>query len=307
MAQSYPRKTLAVFGIGGTTDDFEEFGSTAVSSTNYTKDIETIQGLAAWNTGWRAALVTNKAPVLQDMNAVMLVHSYMEGSIFEMGIPEYDAGTEYSFGSVVKLPYTGGNNFQIFVSLADANTGNALPTAPASNSKWQFVYGFVSGVFTMGTSIAFGATSTEGIVGTATNDDAATGNVGEEVRSSVPGSVAGAATGVYDDGTSISLTAGDWDVSACMVADNDGATWTGVSLGISVTSGNSATGLVNADNLISAAFASSSTTPVFVPMTIPSYRMSLSTTTVVYLKRKFTYSAGTPQADGVRLSARRAR
>jgi len=139
MAQSLLRKTLKVFGLGGTTDDFEEFGSTAIAATVYTKDIPTIQSLAAWNTGWRAALVASKAPVLQDMNGVMYVHSYLEGYLFQEGIPEYDAGTTYNVGSVVKVPYTGSYvGVEIYVSLIDANLGNALPTVPASDGNWQY-------------------------------------------------------------------------------------------------------------------------------------------------------------------------
>lgn len=139
MAQSLLRKTLAVFGLGGTTDDFEEFGSTAAAATNYTKDIETIQQLAAWSTGWRAALIANKAPILQDMNAWMYVHSYLLAYLFQEGIAEWDAGTTYNKGSVVKSPYTGSSlNTQLYGSLVDSNTNNALPVLQ-SDANWQYL------------------------------------------------------------------------------------------------------------------------------------------------------------------------
>lgn len=307
MAQSYPRKTLSVFGADGTTDDFEQFGSTAVAATNYTKDIATIQTLAAWTNGWRPALVTAKAPILQDMNAVQYVHSYMQGSVFEEGIPEWDAGTTYSFGSVVKLPYTGGNNFQIFVSLADSNLNNALPTAPASNGSWQYVFGFVSGIFTMGTSIGFGATSTEGIIGTVTNDSAAAGNVGEAVRG-LGQTLNAAATTVYLNITSIALTAGDWDLSGIGSVNVNSAglvTGSNAALGISANIG-TPMDLVDGDNLAEFMPPTTAAARQLASVSIPNFRVSISGSATYYLKGAIAYSSGTPIWYG-RLSARRAR
>jgi hypothetical protein len=305
MAQSYPRKTLSVFGAGGTTDDFEEFGSTAVAATNYTKDIATIQALAAWTNGWRPALVTAKAPILQDMNAVQYVHSYMQGSVFEEGIPEWDAGTTYSYGSVVKLPYTGGNNFQIFISLADGNTNNALPTAPASNGSWQFVYGFISGVFTMGTSMYFGV-STQGITGTKTNDSAATGVVGEYVAANASGTPLTAGTWV--NLANISLTAGDWDVQGLFTLNLNAASVTLPSvLGIALSqfSGNTVTDQVLGVN--EQLFYLSQTSNAYYPMCIPRWRVSTATTTTVYIKGSFTNFTGASPNFGGSMSARRMR
>jgi hypothetical protein len=51
-------------------------------------------------------------------------------------------------------------------------------------------------------------------IGTTTNDDAAAGHIGEYVSSMVPGGTGPALTsGAASNITSISLTAGDWDVS----------------------------------------------------------------------------------------------
>lgn len=140
------------------------------------------------------------------------------------------------------------------------------------------------------------------IRGTTTNDNAATGFVGEYVESVV--AVTNFPTaGQYGDLTSISLTAGDWDVSAFISATANGSTFTDWYIGISTTSGNSATGLVVGSNFSNSFGA---TAAYDSPQTIPGYRMSLSGTTTVYLKYRGGYSVATPKAAG-RLSARRMR
>ena len=146
---------------------------------------------------------------------------------------------------------------------------------------------------------------TTGIVGTTTNNSAQAGSVGQYVES-VVASVAYPATGDWGDATSISLTAGDWDVSISSIADSNSSTWSFAAVGISVTAGNFDTGLVFGSNWVRGAYPSSSTTPLNYPLTIPTYRQSLAGTTTIYMKIKATYSAGSPLIHG-RISARRVR
>lgn len=153
--------------------------------------------------------------------------------------------------------------------------------------------------------LAFANTSTQGVVGSATNDSAAAGNVGERVSSAVAG-VNAPTSNQLGDATSISLTAGDWDVSAVGIWDASGGTWSRADIGISTTSGNSATGLTNGDNRIVGVWASTSTVITIVPYTIPVYRISIASPTTVYLKILSLYSVGTPQFSG-RITARRTR
>lgn len=150
-------------------------------------------------------------------------------------------------------------------------------------------------------NMLLGSSAGVSILGTNTNDSAAAGFVGEEVRAAVS-STSFPATTVFGDLASISLTAGDWDVSVNLLGLPNGATWTQFETGISITSGNSSTGLVGGDNDsvgIPGATVNQS-------ICVPTYRMSFSTTTTVYLKYMATYSAGTPKAFG-RISARRMR
>ena len=143
--------------------------------------------------------------------------------------------------------------------------------------------------------------------GTATNNSAAAGYIGEYIESAAAGNTNAAASDVYDDLTSISLTAGDWDVTGMLIWTNNTAAWTEAYAAITVTAGNNTTGMIIGSNVMLALFASSTTTPLGVPLIIPSYRLSLSGTTTVYLKRKVVYTTNTPRTIGYRLSARRMR
>jgi len=121
-------------------------------------------------------------------------------------------------------------------------------------------------------SVTFSPT-TKGIVGTPTNDNAAAGKVGEFVTSQVS-SVSAGTTGSVKDVTSISLTAGDWDVEG-----NVHMTATTISSFICWISSASATapatGLYNYINPVG--------TSAEAGMNAPFIRFSLSGTTTIYL------------------------
>lgn len=148
--------------------------------------------------------------------------------------------------------------------------------------------------------------TTQGITGTATANNAAVGNYGESV-SSVSATTNAPSTGAFGDLISITLTAGDWDISASGDWLRNGATWSQVTIGISQTSGNSGTGLVNGSNEVSLGYANTATVITEAGLSIPAYRQSLSGTTTIYYKYLAVYSAGGPPTLMGRLSARRIR
>ncbi len=144
-----PRVTLTQFGLTGPTASFAEFGSQAASAPIKTKDPATIQSLSAWVTGWQAAVALGEAPYLEDMNGLLYVLSYMLCYGFQEGVAEYDSGTTYFTGSLIKRTGTS----EIYMSLVNTNVGNALPTAGTSDANWQFVSGLISGAFRIGGDI----------------------------------------------------------------------------------------------------------------------------------------------------------
>lgn len=134
------------------------------------------------------------------------------------------------------------------------------------------------------TSLSF--TSTSGIVGTTTNNNAAAGSVGEYISSNVAsGSAVSLTSTVSANVTSISLTAGDWDVSG-NVWISEGGALTILQGAINTTSatlptdpGGGAYARINSN------FTGSTTQGIFVGMT----RLSLSGTTTVYLVINATF------------------
>lgn len=173
--------------------------------------------------------------------------------------------------------------------------------------------------FYVGTAGTAGSTFTADLVaqlsssgsklrGTTTNDDAAAGDIGEYIESTVSNTSTGS-TGQYYDITSISLTKGDWDISGMSQFSRNGATFTLVDLvlAITTTSGNNSTGVIPGVNTSEFNPGATMLSFGFVSVSVPVYRMSLSSTTTVYLKGFVdAYSAGTPK-QYARISARRVR
>lgn len=141
-----------------------------------------------------------------------------------------------------------------------------------------------------------------GRLGTTTNDSAAAGEIGEYVES-VVGSTFAPATGAWGDLTSISLSAGDWDISAVVACTLNGATMTTNVGGIGTATGNNGAGIVTGDTRIDMATATINYDSSGV---CPCKRVSLASTMTYYLKMIANYSAGTPKFYG-RISARRVR
>jgi len=139
--------------------------------------------------------------------------------------------------------------------------------------------------------------------GTTTNDNAVPRVVGEYISSYISTPTNFPATTVIGDLTSITLTAGDWDISLIMDVTGN-ATGTEAGCWISTTSGNSSTGQNVGDN--TATTPTLSTAAADASLVVPSWRASISSTTTYYFKYQAVYSIGTPQARG-RISARRVR
>lgn len=127
--------------------------------------------------------------------------------------------------------------------------------------------------------------------GTNTNNSAASGYVGEylSVNSPTGGTATPGSSGAFVNVASISLTAGDWDVSGMMVL-HCGGTFAGGTQGVS---GGFSLTTANLDTVSQAGFWQGGTVPLangdyYWPLV--SRRMLLSTTTTVYLVAQIAYT-----------------
>jgi len=154
-------------------------------------------------------------------------------------------------------------------------------------------------------TIALAATSS--IPGTTTNDNASSGNIGEEVNSTVSTYTNFTTTATYQNITSITLTAGDWDLSAFFTYSSNSATITGASNAIFVisTTTASASGATEGKNISYVPQAALLGTSLFSDAIAP-YRVSINATTTYYLNAQATFTVGNPQYVGG-LRARRMR
>ncbi|GKS62499.1 hypothetical protein YTPLAS21_19570 [Candidatus Nitrosocosmicus sp.] len=154
------------------------------------------------------------------------------------------------------------------------------------------------------TSLNFGASSTTGQVGTATNNNAAAGYVGEYVSSSVPeGSAVNILDNVAKDVTSISLEAGDWELSATVFfKPAAGTTSSTQASGISLVS-NTINGTDPGYNYLQQPITGS---PQKVSTNSCGNRLSLSGTTTVYLVAFVRIAVSTMSVYGF-IGARRVR
>jgi len=123
------RKDQKIFGGGLVAqNNIAQFGSLKANNIQYDLDPDVIQGLSAFLNGWGAAVVSNQAPALQDMNALFYLITRQLAYLVQTGVPEWNATTTYYIGSVVQDG--SGNTYR---SLTDTNLNHAL----TDSSYWS--------------------------------------------------------------------------------------------------------------------------------------------------------------------------
>ena len=187
-------------------------------------------------------------------------------------------------------------------TLAGTNTGDQTSIVGITGTKAEFDTACSDGNFLYsGDAIASSQVS-----GTTTNDNAAAGVVGEYIESNVSNAapVALVSTGTVVNITSISLTAGDWDVSG-LVAFIPAAT-------TSITLKRASISLVSAtfDGTVGRLFGHVSAASVdganASAYSSKALRFSLASTTTIYLVAQGVFTVSTMSAYG-NISARRVR
>lgn len=271
--------------------------------------IKQITGKSQWYVD--AAAIGSKGADVASASALPVL---TDGNFFDVtGTTSITSINSLGVGSVIRL------QFDDALTLTHHNTDLILPGATNITTVAGDVATFVeyasgdwilvaySGIsLRPGTQTIPGTKTFSGQLigkGTATNDNAAAGYIGEYVES-VDSSFGNITTNnTWENLTSISLTAGDWDVDGFIAFQLNGATATQMQGAISVNSGTTTTDHVYPSNVgrVTAPTASADSM-----ISIPGYRISVSGTTTVYLKVLGTFSAGNPQAAGS-IRARRVR
>lgn len=144
------------------------------------------------------------------------------------------------------------------------------------------------------------------VVGTTTNDDATAGNIGEYITAAVAiGSEVSVTSGAAFNLTSISLTAGDWDVSGAMGFDgNAGTVRTSAKAWASSVSASAPADMADAQGIVMDSSDANSGQDIVLPTGVR--RFSLATTTTIYFSGYAVFSVSTLFAYG-RIRARRVR
>lgn len=141
--------------------------------------------------------------------------------------------------------------------------------------------------------------STNGIVGTTTNDNANAGSVGEFVTQTA--SAVSLTPNTPANVTSISLTAGDWDVTG-NIQFNAAA---GTTIASALASAGTTSATIN-NSPDRSVIESTQALANPVSLIAPVQRISITATTTVFLVGNCNFSGGTSSADG-RIRARRIR
>lgn len=165
-----------------------------------------------------------------------------------------------------------------------------------------------SGVLTncSGTAASLTAGNTQSIssaVGTTAVGNATAGNIGEYISATGAGVTQGT-SGQFTNVCSISLTAGDWDVSSCLTMNIATSVLNSYwSIASSAYSANTTTDHVLGDNWLAGQAATGNADAA---LTIASWRVNVNSTTTIYLKGEASWATAAPTYYG-RISARRVR
>lgn len=275
----------------------------AAQEPAHTGDVTNTSGALAMTAATTQANIKNFSSALTSVSsttfqsAVLIASSTIaQGQIGIVGSSQLNlltissATTGINLVSVSSTPATAPTDYLLSVSSGDGT----------------FIFGVKNNsVTSLSGNLSFSNTSKQGIVGSTTTDSPTNGNVGEWVQATAP-AVTVTTSAQFNNVASISLTAGDWDVSGVGFVNHTGTVVTSnATVVLSAFTGNTTTDHVNGDNAIVEGSSSGASFSIY-SFSITSWRVSLSATTTIYLKVNETFTGTAPVAT-CRISARRVR
>lgn len=129
------RKAQQIFASTAGGSGVAEPGSTADGATIFTTNLDVIQS-PAFLEGLAAMIIagSKRLPVYEEINAVYYTVTRQLAYLFQDGLPDWNVDTTYYHYSIVRKTGT----YQLYGSIIDDNTGNALPSA-VTDSNWQYL------------------------------------------------------------------------------------------------------------------------------------------------------------------------
>ncbi len=121
MAIKLPRVLQKIFASTSPNGDVAVYGSLAEGNPTYTKDIQQLQS-EIFEQGIAPSRVEDKAPFLEDENAINLTITQQLAYLLQIGIPEYLAEENYYIGSRASVVNAG--KATVYKSLTNDNVGN---------------------------------------------------------------------------------------------------------------------------------------------------------------------------------------
>lgn len=212
------------------------------------------------------------------------------------------AGSAYADGPLFRFKDTETDQeFQnVYQSIRNPNIDNG--TAKRLTVSTETITSLSVSTITLVSSATFTAATIKNLKDGRTTNAACAGCIGEVIESNVEGDTSCPATGVWADLTSISLTAGDWIVTAQTYYASNDFTSTSVRVGISAVSGNNDPGGVEGYDSGMIGF---NTATFFVANPRVIVQRAVASTTTTYFKWRCTYPGSAPITRGYALHARR--
>ena len=286
---------MGVFLQGATVPGDGSAGLYCWFNGSYTDDgVNTIVPSAAAGIGaWKLATMVNTAPLASPtFTGVPAAPTAAVGTNTTQL-----ATTAYVLASYAAPPAIGNTTPSAAAFTTLSASGAAAFTTLSASGAAAFTTLSASGLLTV--------SSTAGIAGTTLADSANAGSVGEYVTSTVLlGSAVALTTGVAINVTSISLTAGDWNVWGTVAFAPAGTTTvSAISGSISTTTGTMATVPGGGSSF---ALATTLTTGAAQSHPVGMTRISVAATTTVFLVAQSSFAVSTNAAYGI-INARRIR